>query len=55
VGERKSAGKWKVAQILLSIPPNVSGAELKAIEAKADSIYKLINCRRRFCGAGEKI
>lgn len=40
--ERKSAGKWKVAQILLSIPPNVGGAELKAIEAKADSIYKLL-------------
>jgi len=40
--ERKSAGKWKVAQILLSIPPNVDGAELKAIEAKADSIYKLL-------------
>ncbi len=40
--ERKSAGKWKIAQILLSIPPNVSGNELKAIEAKADSIYKLL-------------
>ena len=40
--ERKSAGKWKIAQILLSIPPNVSGPELKAIEAKADSIYKLL-------------
>jgi len=40
--ERKSAGKWKVAQILLSIPPNVDGAELKAIEAKADSIYSLL-------------
>ena len=40
--ERKSAGKWKVSQILLSIPPNVEGAELKVIEAKADSIYKLL-------------
>lgn len=40
--ERKSAGKWKIAQILLSIPPNVSGTELKAIELKADSIYKLL-------------
>ena len=40
--ERKSAGKWKIAQILLSIPPNVSGPELKAIEIKADSIYKLL-------------
>ena len=40
--ERKSPGKWKIAQILLSIPPNVSGSELKAIEAKADSIYNLL-------------
>jgi len=40
--ERKSAGKWKIAQILLSIPPNVDGAELKAIELRADSIYKLL-------------
>ena len=41
-GERKSAGKWKVAQILFSIPPNVTGPELKAIEQKADSVYKLL-------------
>ncbi|MEP7141885.1 MAG: peptidylprolyl isomerase [Ferruginibacter sp.] len=41
-GERKSAGKWKIAQILLSIPPDVSQDEIKAIEAKADSIYKLL-------------
>lgn len=41
-GERKSAGKWKIAQILLSIPPNVTGTELKAIESRADSMYKLL-------------
>lgn len=41
-GERKSAGKWKVAQILLSIPPNVTGTELKTIESRADSIYNLL-------------
>ncbi len=40
--ERKSAGKWKIAQILLTIPPNVSGVELKSIEARADSIYHLL-------------
>jgi peptidyl-prolyl cis-trans isomerase SurA len=40
--ERKSAGKWKIAQILLSIPPDVNGAELKAIELKADSIYNVL-------------
>jgi peptidyl-prolyl cis-trans isomerase SurA len=42
VEERKSAGKWKIAQILLAIPPSVSGNELKAIELKADSIYNLL-------------
>ena len=41
-GERKSVGKWKIAQILFSIPPNVTGPELKAIEQKADSVYKLL-------------
>ncbi|MEO6731225.1 MAG: peptidylprolyl isomerase [Ferruginibacter sp.] len=42
IEERKPAGKWKVAQILLSIPPNVSSAEVKKTEARADSIYKLL-------------
>ena len=42
IEERKTAGKWKVAQILLSIPPNAEGADLKAIELRADSIYKLL-------------
>ena len=48
VAERKSAGKWKIAQILLAIPPNVSGAELKAIEHKADSIYNLLKAGADF-------
>ncbi len=41
-GERKSAGKWKVAQILISIPPDVSGNDLKALEHRADSVYQLL-------------
>lgn len=40
--ERKSAGKWKVAQILFAIPPDVSGEKLKSIEKLADSVYKLL-------------
>ncbi|MEO6232255.1 MAG: peptidylprolyl isomerase [Ferruginibacter sp.] len=40
--ERKSAGKWKVAQILISIPPDVSGVDLKALEHRADSVYELL-------------
>lgn len=40
--DRKSAGKWKVAQILISIPPDVSGVDLKALEHRADSVYQLL-------------
>lgn len=37
--ERKSIGRWRVAQILLAIPPDVSGDRLKKIEKLADSLY----------------
>ncbi|MCW3089223.1 MAG: hypothetical protein JWP81_292 [Ferruginibacter sp.] len=40
--ERKSAGKWKIAQVLLSVPPGAADMELKAIQSKADSIYALL-------------
>ena len=42
IGERKAVGKWKVAQILFSIPPNVSAEEKNNIKAKADSVYQLL-------------
>lgn len=41
-GERQSAGKWKVAQILISTPQDASVEELKAASKKADSIYNLL-------------
>jgi peptidyl-prolyl cis-trans isomerase SurA len=41
-GERRSAGRWKVAQILLSIPPQASDTVIRAVAAKADSIYQLL-------------
>jgi peptidyl-prolyl cis-trans isomerase SurA len=40
--ERKSAGKWKVAQILLAFPPEGSGFSLDELKAKADSFYTLL-------------
>ncbi|MEO6548887.1 MAG: peptidylprolyl isomerase [Ferruginibacter sp.] len=40
--ERKSAGKWQIAQVLLSVPPEATPAEIKTIELKADSIYMLL-------------
>jgi peptidyl-prolyl cis-trans isomerase SurA len=42
VGERKSAGKWKTAQILFSIPPDASSMEIAATKKLADSIHALL-------------
>ena len=42
VEERKSAGKWKVAQILFTFPPDVTAAEKQAAQKKADSVYTLL-------------
>ncbi|MBL7700891.1 MAG: peptidylprolyl isomerase [Ferruginibacter sp.] len=42
VAERKAVGKWKIAQILLSFPPNVSEEGKRATGKKADSIYQLL-------------
>lgn len=43
IGERKAVGKWKVAQILFSIPPDMSAEEKNNIKKKADSVYQLLN------------
>ena len=42
VGERKAVGKWKVAQILFSIPPDATTEAKKVYEKKADSIHQLL-------------
>lgn len=42
-GERKAVGKWKVAQILFSIPPGAGPDDIKLVEKKADSVYGLLN------------
>jgi peptidyl-prolyl cis-trans isomerase SurA len=42
IGERKAVGKWKVAQILLSIPPDANAEAKKVYEKKADSIYQVL-------------
>jgi peptidyl-prolyl cis-trans isomerase SurA len=48
VGERKSAGKWKVAQILFTLPPDASPADLIQIQKKADSVYELLKAGADF-------
>ena len=42
VDERKAVGKWKIAQILLSIPPDASAEAKAGYQKKADSIYQLL-------------
>ncbi len=42
IGERKAVGKWKVAQILFSIPPDANADDKKRFEKKADSVYQLL-------------
>lgn len=42
VDVRLSAGKWKIAQILFAIPPDVTQEKLKSIEKLADSVYRLL-------------
>jgi peptidyl-prolyl cis-trans isomerase SurA len=42
IDERKAVGKWKVAQILLSIPPDATEETKKGYGKRADSIYQLL-------------
>lgn len=47
IEERKSMGKWKVAQILVAFPPG-SSLDPKKYELKADSLYKLLQAGADF-------
>jgi peptidyl-prolyl cis-trans isomerase SurA len=40
--ERKSIGKWKIAQVLFTYPPDAGADIKKAIQTKADSVYLLL-------------
>ena len=39
VEERKSAGRWKIAQILLAFPPAANDESIKAVKSTADVYY----------------
>lgn len=40
--QRKDAGKWKIAQILFTYPPNADEPTKTATNKKADSVYRLL-------------
>lgn len=40
--DRPAVGKWKVAQILISIPPDATEADKLLYKQKADSVYALV-------------
>lgn len=48
VEERSAAGKWKVAQILFSIPPGADAASKKLLAQKADSVYRSVKAGADF-------
>ena len=41
-GDRPAVGKWKVAQILISIPPDASETDKLVYQKKADSVYAIV-------------
>ncbi len=40
IDERKAVGKWKIAQILFSLPPEANTSDNKLFENRADSVYQ---------------
>ncbi|MGC4100917.1 peptidylprolyl isomerase [Ferruginibacter sp.] len=49
IEERKGVGKWRVAQILLAVPPGGdAGINSRSIEQRADSIYKQLQAGADF-------
>ncbi len=48
--QRKDAGKWKVAQILLTWPPNPDDATKQKTQKLADSLYSLLQEGADFAG-----
>ena len=53
VAERKSAGKIKVAQILLAYQPGASDTDKKILQNRADSLYNLLAKGADFAGLAQ--
>ena len=54
VEERKSTGKWKVAQILFTYPPDAAEEIKKTVQRKADSVYQLLKSGADFARAAKE-
>lgn len=55
IDERKAAGRWKVAQILLAIPPEDNNINEKRVQQRADSIYKSLQAGEDFAELAKKV
>lgn len=53
-GERKSAGRWKVAQILFALPPTADEDQKKQAAHLADSVYALLQAGGNFAELAKK-
>lgn len=54
IGDRPSTGKWRVAQILLSFPPDANDYTKAQVIHKADSVYQLLQNGMNFAEAAKK-
>lgn len=53
-GEKQSAGRWKVAQILFAAPPDASAEELASIKKQADSVYTILQSGASFAAMAKQ-
>lgn len=53
IEERPTAGRWKIAQLMFSFPPD--GENDPAIKRKADSAYKLLNAGADFASLAKNL
>jgi len=53
IGDRPSTGKWRVAQILFSFPPDANDYSKAEVVKKADSVYALLQNGMSFAEAAK--
>jgi peptidyl-prolyl cis-trans isomerase SurA len=55
IEERKAAGKWKVAQIMIAIPPGANDEQKNDAFKLADSVYKVLRNGADFTGMAQAV